>query len=31
VTLGTSGIRSIHPPALSIRERVTLDTALQRG
>src|SRR5918993_1393466 len=31
VTLGTSGIRSIHPLALSIRERVTLDTALQRG
>jgi malate/lactate dehydrogenase len=31
VTLGLSGIRSIHPPALSTRERVTLDTALQRG
>jgi malate dehydrogenase len=31
VTLGASGIRSIHPPALSTRERVTLDTALQRG
>ena len=25
------GFTSIHPPALSTRERVTLDTALQRG
>jgi hypothetical protein len=31
VTLGVSGIRSMHPPALSTRERVTLDTALMRG
>jgi malate dehydrogenase len=31
VTLGGSGIRSIHPPTLSTRERVALDTALMRG
>ena len=31
VTLDVSGIRSIHPPVLSARERVTLDTALTRG
>jgi malate dehydrogenase len=31
VTLGVSGIRAMHPPALSTRERVTLDTALMRG
>jgi len=30
-TVGTSGIRAIHPPSLSSRERVTLDTALARG
>jgi malate dehydrogenase len=30
-TLGASGILSVHPPALSTRERVTLDTALVRG
>jgi malate dehydrogenase len=30
-TLGASGIRSIHPPSLSSRERVTLETALMRG
>ena len=31
VTLGPAGIRSVHPPALSTRERVTLDTALMRS
>jgi malate/lactate dehydrogenase len=30
-TLGPAGIRELLPPALSIRERVTLDTALARG
>jgi malate dehydrogenase len=28
VTLGVAGIRDMHPPSLSARERVTLDTAL---
>jgi malate/lactate dehydrogenase len=31
VTLGPSGIRAVHPPPLSTRERVTLDTALMRS
>jgi malate dehydrogenase len=30
VTLGVAGIRGMHPPSLSARERVTLDTALMR-
>jgi malate/lactate dehydrogenase len=30
-TLAPSGIRALWPPALSTRERVTLDTALSRG
>ena len=30
-TLGLSGIRALHPPDLSTRERVMLDTALSRG
>ena len=30
-TLGVSGIRAMHPPGLSTRERVMLDTALSRA
>jgi len=31
VVLGPTGVREVHPPALSTRERVALETALARG